>query len=201
MFITHIPGLFTHPATEWRTIAEHRHSMVGVLAGHVMVLALIPALAWFYGVTNVGWTLPAGETVYRMTTESTVIIIGLFYWAMVVGTGALGYGVYWMSRTYGAEPTLGDAMALAAYTNTPLFIAGLTGLLPALWIDLVIGTAAACYSVYLLYLGIPSMMGVPRERGYLFASAALAVALVMFIAMMGATVILWELGAMPVFTD
>ena len=44
-------------------------------------------------------------------------------------------------------------------------------------------------------------MRVPRERGYLFASAALAVALVMFIALMGATVVLWELGAMPEFTD
>jgi hypothetical protein len=45
------------------------------------------------------------------------------------------------------------------------------------------------------------MMGVPRERGYLFASAALAVGLVMFIGLMGVTVMLWEMGAMPVFTD
>jgi hypothetical protein len=92
-------------------------------------------------------------------------------------------------------------MALAAYTNTPLFLAGIVGVVPSLWIDLLIGTTAACWAVYLLYLGIPKMMGVPRERGYLFASAALAVALVMFIGLMGATVILWELGAMPVFTD
>jgi hypothetical protein len=42
---------------------------------------------------------------------------------------------------------------------------------------------------------------VPRERGYLFASAALAVGLVMFIGLMGVTVMLWEMGAMPVFTD
>ena len=201
MFVNHLAGLFTHPDREWAEIAEDRHSLPGVLAGQVMILALIPALAFFYGVTEVGWTLPTGDKLYRMTTDSTVIIIGLFYWAMVVGTAALGYGVHWMARTYGSDATLTEAMTLAAYTNTPLFIAGFLGLRPMLWLDLVIGTVAACYAVYLLYLGIPHLMRVPKERGYLFASAALAVALVMFIGLMGSTVVLWELGAMPEFTD
>lgn len=202
MFLTQLYGLFTRPDAQWSRIAAQRHSVIGVLLGHVMPLALIPAMAWFYGVTQVGWTLPGNEaTVYRMTTDSTVIIIALFYWAMVAGTVGLGFMVHWMARTYGSEASLGHAMSLAAYTNTPLFLSGLTGLWPSLWLDLVIGTGAACYAVYLLYTGIPHMMNVSRERGYLFASAALAVALVMFIGMMGATVMLWELGAMPVFTD
>jgi hypothetical protein len=201
MFISHVPGLFTHPDREWARIAEDRHSLPGIVAGHVMLLALIPALAFFYGVTEVGWTLPSGDRVFRMTTDSSVVIIGLFYWAMVVGTAALGYGVHWMSKTYGSDATLSEAMALAAYTNTPLFLAGILGLKPVLWLDLVAGTVAACYAIYLLYLGIPHLMRVPKERGYLFASAVLAVALVMFIGLMGVTVVLWELGAMPEFTD
>ena len=201
MFLGHLAGLFTHPDKEWSAIATDRHSVPGVVAGHVMILALIPALAFYYGVTEIGWTLPAGDKQYRMTADSTAIIIALFYWAMVVGTAALGYGVHWMARTYGSDATLTEAMTLAAYTNTPLFIAGVLGLFPILWLDLIIGTLAACYAVYLLYLGIPHLMRVPKERGYLFASAALAVALVLFIALMGATVVLWEMGAMPEFTD
>lgn len=201
MFVTHLVGLFTRPDSEWSAIAAQRHTLIGVLAGHVVPLALIPTFAWYYGVTRVGWTLPGRELVYRMTPDSTALIIGLFFWAMVIGTAGLGFMVHWMSRTYGSSASLSSAMALAAYTNTPLFLAGIVGIRPALWTDLVIGTVAACYAVYLLYLGIPHMMQVPKERGYLFASAALAVALVMFIGLMGATVILWELGAMPVFTD
>jgi hypothetical protein len=106
-----------------------------------------------------------------------------------------------MARTYGSDASLTEAMTLAAYTHTPLFVAGILGLRPILWLDLIVGTLAACYAVYLLYLGIPHLMRVPKERGYLFASAALAVALVMFIALMGVTVVLWEMGAMPEFTD
>lgn len=201
MFLTHLFGLFTRPDAEWKAIARDSHSLVGTLATHVMPLALLPALAWYFGVTRVGWTLPGGEIIYRMTPDSTVVIIALFYWTMVVGTVGLGVMVHWMARTYGSEATLADAVTLAAFTNTPLFIAGISGLMPSLWLDLLLGTGAACYAVYLLYLGIPHMMDVPKERGYLFASAVLAVALVMFIALMGATVILWEMGAMPVFTD
>ena len=43
------------------------------------------------------------------------------------------------------------------------------------------------------------VLDVPKERGYLFASAMIAVGLVLTVTMMGATVILWQLGAMPVF--
>jgi hypothetical protein len=201
VFASHLIGLFTHPDREWAEISNEDHSLAGVVGGQLLILTLLPALAWYYGVTRVGWTLPNGDTVYRMTPESTTIIIVLFFGAMVVGTAALGAMIHWMSSTYGAVSSPARAIALATYTNTPLFLAGCIGIVPSLWIDLVVGTVAACYSVYLLYLGIPHMMGVPRERGYLFASAALAVGLVMFIGLMGVTVMLWELGAMPVFTD
>ncbi len=41
----------------------------------------------------------------------------------------------------------------------------------------------------------------PRERGFLFASATVAVGLVLMVALMGAIVILWEMVTIPVFTD
>ena len=44
-------------------------------------------------------------------------------------------------------------------------------------------------------------MQIPKERGFLFASAMVGVALVLCAALLGATVILWEMGAMPIFTD
>ena len=63
------------------------------------------------------------------------------------------------------------------------------------------GTAAAAYPLYLLYIGIPIVYDIPKERGFMFASATVAVGLVLMVALLGATVSLWEMGAMPVFTD
>ena len=69
------------------------------------------------------------------------------------------------------------------------------------WLDFIVGLAAVSYSVYLLYLGIPIVMGIPEERGFLFASAVVAVGLVMAVIIMGATVMLWDMGYAPAFTD
>jgi len=199
VFIKHYPGLFSRPEQEWKRIAAEPSSVPGVMLGHVALAALLPAVAWFYGVTEIGWRVVG--TPVRMTTESTLIIVVLFYLAQLAGVAAIGLLIHWMSTTYGAVSSPARAIKLAAFTAAPLFLAGAVGFYPLLWLDLLLGVAAACYTVYLLYIGIPPMMGVPRERGYLFASAALAVGLVMFIGLMAATVILWEMGAMPVFTD
>ncbi len=45
------------------------------------------------------------------------------------------------------------------------------------------------------------MMEISPERGVLFSSAVIAVGLVMVVALMGATVILWSMGAAPQFVS
>ena len=59
---------------------------------------------------------------------------------------------------------------------------------------------ALAYTVYLLYSGVPVMMGVSKERGFLFSSAVLAVGLVMLVAVLAASAILWGMGVGPVLT-
>lgn len=199
VFLRHIFGLMMHPDRTWEAISREQASIPKVMA-HMVLMALIPAVAWFYGVTQIGWRVGGGEGT-RITVDSMLIIIVLFYLGMLAALIGVGLLIHWMSVTYGAASTPARAISLATFTATPLFLGGVLGFYPVLWLDLLVGTAAGCYAVLLLYLGIPHMMGVPRERGYLFASATLAVGLVMVVTMMTATVLLWEFGAMPVFTD
>jgi hypothetical protein len=112
----------------------------------------------------------------------------------------MGAMIHWMSKTYGAEKPLAQCIALAAYTATPMFLVGLMMLYPALWLNLLMGLPALAYSVYLLYTGVPIMMEIPEERGFLFSSAVLAVGLVMLVGILAASVILWSFGIGPVYT-
>mgnify|MGYP006358667157 CR=1 FL=1 len=70
-------------------------------------------------------------------------------------------------------------------------------LFSVLWVNMLIGLPALAYSVYLLYTGVPVMMSVSQERGFLFASAVLAVGLVMLVAVLGSMVVLWSMGIGP----
>ena len=197
--MNHILGLFLNPQREWGKIAGDCDSVIKHYYQFIIFAAVIPVVAWYYGLTKVGWTLGDDHSL-RLTEDSALQIMVLFYISMLIGVGFLGFMVQWMAKTYQANKSnYGKGVAIAAYSCTPLFVSGLVGFYPVLWLDIVLVTAAACYAVYLLYLGVPQVLDVPKERGYLFASAMIAVGLVLTVTMMGATVILWQLGAMPVF--
>lgn len=199
--IQHTFGLLVKPGTQWRTIAALPESTLRTLLLYPCMLAILPAVAWYYGTTVIDWTVGEhGETI-RLTSESARQICILFYFAMVACVAIIGYSIHWMAATYGAKTTITRGIVLAGCAATPLFIAGLTGFHPVLWLDMLIGVVALSWAVYLMYLGIPIVMNIPEERGFLFSSAVLAIAMVILICLMVGSVILWDFGAAPAFTD
>ncbi len=192
--------LFYRPTTAWGKIAANAQTLGRLLVFHVLPLALIPTLAWYFGVTEQGWRVGSGPLQY-LTPKSAAPIMVLFYLAMVAGVLLIGYMVHWMAATYGAASTVARGVAVISYAATPFFLAGVVGVYPNLWFGLICGFVALAYCVYLLYLGIPAMMQVSYDRGFLFASAVVAVCLVALITLMGASVTLWDLGVAPVYTD
>ena len=198
--MNHLIGIMFSPHDAWARIRDQDDSVLMTYLKFIIPAALIPAVAWYFGSVEIGWQL--GDRVIKLTSGSAAQIMVLFYLAMLIGTGGLGFMVHWMSETYEADSsTISKGVRIAAYTLAPMFICGVTGFYPMLWLDILLGCAAAAYAVYLLYIGVPIVMNIPNERGFLFASAMVAVGLVGCAALLAATVILWEMGAMPVFTD
>ncbi len=199
--IQHTFGLLVKPSTQWRAVADLPESSFRTLVLYPCIMAILPAVAWYYGTSQVGWSVGDQGSVTKLTVESARTISILFYFGMVACVAAIGYFIHCMSDTYGADSSLTKGIVIAGLTATPLFIAGLVGFYPLLWLDLLIGVVAISWSVYLMYLGIPIVMNIPEERGFLFSSAVLGVALVILICLMVGSVILWEYGAAPAFTD
>jgi hypothetical protein len=196
----HIIGILGSPLQEWARIRDANASVAGHYLGFLLWIALLPPLAWWFGASRIGWQI--GERNIVLTSGSAAQIMALFYLAILCCVAFLGFMIYWMAKTYDARNNdVAHGIGVAAYMCTPLFLVGLTGLYPLLWLDMLLGTAAGAYTLYLLYIGIPIVYDMPKERGFLFASATVAVGLVLTVALLGATVILWEMGAMPVFTD
>jgi hypothetical protein len=199
--IQHTFGLLVSPTKQWQGIAAMEERSLRALLLYPCLLAILPAVAWYYGTTQIGWTVgDHGETI-RLTTQSARQICILFYLTMLGCVAVIGYFVHWMASTYGAESSVTRGIVIIGLTATPLFIAGLVGFYPILWLDMLIGVVAVSWSVYLMYLGIPIVMKIPEERGFLFSSAVLAIAMVILICLMVGSVILWDFGAAPAFTD
>lgn len=199
MVLQHIWGLFTNPKKEWEAIRDDECTIGKCYAAHVLILAAIPPISGFIGTTQFGWQIGAGDPV-MLDMQKAGLFAALYYLAMLVGVFSMGWMIQWMADTYGAKPQLSQSVVLAAYTATPLFLIGLMELYPVLWLNMVVGIPALAYTVYLLYTGVPIMMGISEERGFLFSSAVLAVGLVAFVALLAITALLWGMGLEPTFT-
>jgi len=200
MSLLHSIGILTHPDREWESIRSDQESISKLYLGHVLLLALVPALSAYFGTTEVGWRIGDGEVV-KLTQNSAAQLSILFYIAMLVGIFLIGKFIDLFSMTYGADESEHKGVVLAAYTATPLFLAGIFAAYPVLWVNMVAGTIAICWSVYLLYEGLPILMKIPEERGFMFASSVLTIGLVMLVGLLAISVVVWSLGVGPVYTN
>ncbi|MEG5263929.1 Yip1 family protein [Pseudomonas sp. JDS28PS106] len=197
--IHHVWGLFTHPDREWKQIRGEEETIRHMYFTHTLILAAVPAVSAYIGTTQVGWVI-ADRAPVMLTQGSALWMTVMSYLSMLAGVAVMGSFINWMARTYDATPTLAQCIAFATYTATPLFIGGLAALYPHLWLGMLVGTAAVCYTVYLLYVGLPTFMNIPSEEGFMFSSSVLAVGLVVLVAIMAFTVVLWGIGVGPEYT-
>ncbi|WP_100640031.1 Yip1 family protein [Marinobacter salexigens] len=200
MSLMHTFGLLTHPDRQWKAIRKDSESVTQLYLGHVLLLALIPALAGFIGTTQVGWQIGDGP-VTRLSFSSGLSLSVLFYAAMLAGIFILGKFIDFFAATYDASDQVPRGVAMAAYTATPMLLIGVIAAYPNVWVNMLAGLVAIAYAVYLLYEGLPILMKIPEDRGFMFATAVLTVGLVMFVALLAISVVIWSAGIGPEYVS
>jgi len=195
MILNHIWGLYAHPKEEWQTIEKRHESSIYSIV-HILVIALIPAICGYYAAAHIGWTIGAGEPI-KLTQSSAAMMATAMYFALFAGIFALAYLIYWMAITFDSAPSFTQSLELAAYASTPILMIGVTALFPVLWFVVVAGLGALCYSVYLLYSGVPIMMNIPEEKGFIYSSSVVTCGLILIVSVMAATAMMWTIGFGP----
>lgn len=198
--LLHIAGLMYDPKSEWKKIGELSDNTLKRMTIYLIFLGMIPAIGFYVGTTKFGWTILHSDPI-KITEASAIPLMVMFYLVLMAGLLFIGWMINWMAETYNANPTIFRGFVFMGLCCSPVFLAGFFAFYPIWWLDLLVGTAACSYAMRLMYLGIPDMMNVPEDQGFLYASAVFAMALVYVVAVLVVTVLLWEYVAMPVFTD
>jgi hypothetical protein len=76
-------------------------------------------------------------------------------------TFVLGWIISALAPTFGGKSDLIQGLKLAVFASTPMMLAGVLNILPALSI---VGLIAALYGLYVMYLGLPVLMKNPQEK-------------------------------------
>jgi hypothetical protein len=199
MILNHIWGLYAHPKDEWQTI-EKRHESLMYSLVHILVVALIPAICGYYAAAHIGWTIGVGDPI-KLSQSSSQIMSVAMYFALVIGVFALAYLIQWMAKTFDSKPSFIQSLELAAYTATPMLMVGIVTLFPVLWFVALAGIVAVSYSIYLLYTGVPIMMNIPEEKGFIYSSSVVTCGLVLLVSIMAMSAIFWTMGFGPEYVS
>jgi Yip1 domain len=150
------------PKTEWLVIAAEEPNTAQIFKGYVLPLALIPAIAHIIGLGLIGRGV--------MSSFSWGIAMGLIQFIVAfVGVYISAYVIAFLAPRFASQQDMGRAVQLVAYSYTPVWVAGILSIVPALGILVFLG---GIYSLYLMYLGLPHTMKTPQDKviGYLVVS-------------------------------
>jgi hypothetical protein len=158
---------------------------------HVALLALIPTLCGYYATVHLGWDLGAGAP-FTLPAEQATIIAIASYIGFNIGVYAMGYGICWLAQTFDVKPNPMHCIELAAFTSVPLFVLGFAALYPVIAVNLMLGFVAVAASIYLLYVGVPIFMHIPKEEGFVYASWVVSLGMIMIIVFLGLSVFIFS---------
>ena len=171
------------PDSEWSVIAGERADASALIVGYVLPLAGVAAAAQLIGESIIGRSFGILGT-YRMplTTALGMAVASLVLAA--VGAVLLSIVIDALAPTFGAQKNREQALKVAVYSATPVWLAGVLQIVPALGVVVFLG---GLYALYLLYLGLPRLMKCPAEKAIGYTGAVIACAVV--IAIVGGTLV------------
>jgi lysylphosphatidylglycerol synthetase-like protein (DUF2156 family) len=152
-------GILADPPSEWAKIDGEQNDVMQLLTSYVVPLAAIPALSSFIGACAVGVVVRAsilqgffGAAFGFVTACATVVVL-----AAVINL---------LAPMFGSRRSFARAFKLTVYSYTPFWLAGIFLLAPGLRFLVVL----SLYGAYLLWKGLPQLMGTPRTKVAGFAA-------------------------------
>lgn len=170
-------NMILKPKAEWPIAAAESTDVGSLYAGYIAPLAAITPICSFVGMTFIGITMPFIGT-YRTPVVSGVIQAVISYVVALVAVYIVGWIAAALAPSFGGVKDQLQGIKLCAYSSTPVWIAGVVTLYSPLGIIVLI---AALYGLYVLYLGVPDTMKVPKEKTIGFIAVLIIVEIVVFV--------------------
>ena len=165
--------ILLQPRQTWPTIAAEPTDAATLFTRYAMVLAAIPAVCGFIGMSLIGFggfgvsfRVPLLAGLVNMVVSYVLSLAGLFVLGLIIGA---------LAPTFGGQKNPTQALKVAVYASTAAMLGGIFTLLPAL---AMLGLLAALYSIYLLYTGLPVLMHSRPEKSGAYTAVVVVSAIV-----------------------
>jgi len=168
-------SLLVSPRTEWPVIAAEPATVTDLYREYIAIMAAIPPVCEFVKVSLLGYAWH-GFRVYRRGIGAGLVDAIVEYVIALIAVYVLAVIIESLASNFGAQPNRVQALKVVGYSYTASWVAGFAQILPGLYG--LFALAGVIYSVFLLYLGLPSAMKVPPEQAAGYTAVIAIIALV-----------------------
>jgi Yip1 domain len=170
-FAGRVKGILLQPGTEWEKIAAEQ-ATAGSIYRYVLILAVIPPAGSAIGLWMTGDFHTNGVWLVQIAIGSYArMLICVYLVARIIDA---------LAPAFGGQKGRIAALKVAAYSATAVWVAGILFVNPSLgWLA---GVAAAMYSIYLLYRGLPVVMKSPLSQAVPYTVMTVAAVIVVSVA-------------------
>src|ERR1700682_3592884 len=129
--IDRVKNIILTPKTEWPVIDREPGDVPYIFANYVAILAAIPAICGFIGMSIVGISLPGSGSI-RVPVATGLLLMIVIYLSMFAIVYLVALIVDALAPTFGGRKNFDSALKVTAYSYTPFWIVGILQLIPAL---------------------------------------------------------------------
>lgn len=183
-------NILLSPKTEWPVIEGEASTIKSIYLEYLVVLAAIPAVCSFIGMTLVGYSVMGMSIKIPFVTGLANLIVS--YALSLVLIFLVGLIADALASGFGGQKNPLAAFKLAAYSFTAALLGGIFSLLPALSI---LGVLAGLYGIYVLYLGVTPLMKVPQDKAIGYTAVLVICAIVASVVIGAVTGVVTALGS------
>lgn len=177
--VARVKAILLQPRATWEVIAREPATVGGLYRGYVIPLAAIPAVCWAIGSVLFG---VGGWGITIRASPLDALVGGLFnFVGALIGVYLASLIVNVLAPSFGGTKDPIQAFKVAAYSYTPVWVAGVVLLLPTLGMLLLL---AALYGLYLLYVGLPRLMKTPEDKALPYTAVVVIVTFIVGLVVM-----------------
>jgi hypothetical protein len=173
--VERVKRLILEPQKEWQVIDGEEHTVKDLYTHYALLLAAIPAVAHFVGFSLMG--LGGWLSQYRVPIASGVAMMVVSYLLSLGAVYVIALLIDALAPTFGSQKNFLQALKLATFSATPMWVAGVFAILPALGILQLLGL----YGLYLLFLGMPILMKTPEDKHVPYFVVVVIAAIVVYV--------------------
>jgi hypothetical protein len=171
--VERVKAILLTPKTEWAAIEGEPGDPRFLFTNYVAILAAIPAVCRFIGMSIVGVNMPMVGT-FRVGIVAGLVSAIVNYVLAFVVVYVMALIIDGLAPTFGGQKSQSSSLKLAVYSMTPVWLVGVFSLIPGLSILGILGL----YGLYLFWLGAPTLMKTPEDKSIAYTAAVVVCGIV-----------------------